>query len=156
MYSLGHMLGTQLEMSTDKNAQTETSVRLRSALEAKGLSIKEAAEACEIPYRSFQNYTLGLRDPNAEALGTISSRLGISVDWLLTGDGQMLRGVPVGEAHGGAENPREQALLALWRELDEGEQREIQLAAEEKKRLKILEQRLAELEAVVADAKRLA
>ncbi|KEA28997.1 XRE family transcriptional regulator [Pseudomonas aeruginosa C0324C] len=134
----------------------ETSVRLRAALEAKGLSIKEAAEACGIPYRSFQNYTLGLREPNAEALGTISSRLGISVDWLLTGDGRMLRGVSVGEAPGGAENPREQALLALWRELDEGEQREIQLAAEEKKRLKILEQRLAELEAVVADVKRLA
>ncbi|HBO5521300.1 helix-turn-helix domain-containing protein [Pseudomonas aeruginosa] len=156
MYSLGHMLGTRLEMSTDKNAQMETSVRLRAALEAKGLSIKEAAEACGIPYRSFQNYTLGLREPNAEALGTISSRLGISVDWLLTGDGRMLRGVSVGEAPGGAENPREQALLALWRELDEGEQREIQLAAEEKKRLKILEQRLAELEAVVADVKRLA
>ncbi len=145
-----------MEMSTDKNAQMETSVRLRAALEAKGLSIKEAAEACGIPYRSFQNYTLGLREPNAEALGTISSRLGISVDWLLTGDGRMLRGVSVGEAPGGAENPREQALLALWRELDEGEQREIQLAAEEKKRLKILEQRLAELEAVVADVKRLA
>ncbi|HHQ3521775.1 TPA: helix-turn-helix domain-containing protein [Pseudomonas aeruginosa] len=143
-------------MSTDKNAQMETSVRLRAALEAKGLSIKEAAEACGIPYRSFQNYTLGLREPNAEALGTISSRLGISVDWLLTGDGRMLRGVSVGQAPGGAENPREQALLALWRELDEGEQREIQLAAEEKKRLKILEQRLAELEAVVADVKRLA
>ncbi|RTX42189.1 helix-turn-helix domain-containing protein [Pseudomonas aeruginosa] len=156
MYSLGHMLGTRLEMSTDKNAQMETSVRLRAALEAKGLSIKEAAEACGIPYRSFQNYTLGLREPNAEALGTISSRLGISVDWLLTGDGRMLRGVSVGQAPGGAENPREQALLALWRELDEGEQREIQLAAEEKKRLKILEQRLAELEAVVADVKRLA
>ncbi|WP_254598247.1 helix-turn-helix domain-containing protein [Pseudomonas aeruginosa] len=156
MYSLGHMLGTHLEMSTDKNAQMETSLRLRAALEAKGLSIKEAAEACGIPYRSFQNYTLGLREPNAEALGTISSRLGISVDWLLTGDGRMLRGVSVGEAPGGAENPREQALLALWRELDEGEQREIQLAAEEKKRLKILEQRLAELEAVVADVKRLA
>ncbi|MCO3755936.1 helix-turn-helix domain-containing protein [Pseudomonas aeruginosa] len=156
MYSLGHMLGTRLEMSTDKNAQMETSVRLRAALEAKGLSIKEAAEACGIPYRSFQNYTLGLREPNAEALGTISSRLGISVDWLLTGDGRMLRGVSVGDAPGGAENPREQALLALWRELDEGEQREIQLAAEEKKRLKILEQRLAELEAVVAGGKRLA
>ena len=156
MYPLGHMLGTHLEMSTDKNAQTETSVRLRAALEAKGLSIKEAAEACEIPYRSFQNDTLGLREPNAEALGTISSRLGISVDWLLTGDGQMLRGASVKVPHDGAENPREQALLALWRELDEGEQREIQLAAEEKKRLKILEQRLAELEAVVADAKRLA
>ncbi|RPX48107.1 transcriptional regulator, partial [Pseudomonas aeruginosa] len=32
MYPLGHMLGTHLEMSTDKSAQTETSVRLRAAL----------------------------------------------------------------------------------------------------------------------------
>jgi len=55
-----------------------------------------------------------------------------------------------------AENPREQALLALWRERDEHAQREIHGAAEEKKRLKTLEQRLQELEAVVADIKRLA
>lgn len=57
---------------------------------------------------------------------------------------------------GAAESPREQALLALWRELDEDAKREIQSAAEEKKRLKSLEQRLQELEAVVADIKRLA
>ncbi len=53
-------------------------------------------------------------------------------------------------------NPREQAILELYRALDEDAQREIQNAAEEKKRLKTLEQRLQELEAVVADIKRLA
>ncbi|MBO7962636.1 helix-turn-helix domain-containing protein [Pseudomonas aeruginosa] len=81
---------------------------------------------------------------------------GVRLDWLLTGEGPMWRGADPQKAEATPTDPREQALLALWRELDEGEQREIQLAAEEKKRLKILEQRLAELEAVVADAKRLA
>ena len=81
---------------------------------------------------------------------------GISLDWLLTGEGPMHRGEAGQAVQGAAENPREQALLALWRELDEGTQREIQRAAEEKKRLKALEQRLQELEAVVAAGKRLA
>jgi len=53
-------------------------------------------------------------------------------------------------------SPREQALLTLWRELDEDAQREIQRHAEEKKRLTTLEQRVSELEAVVAAGKRLA
>lgn len=52
-----------------------------------------------------------------------------------------------------AQNPREQA---LWRELVEDEEREIKHAAEEKKRLTSLEQRVAELESVVVDGKRLA
>ncbi|BCR26642.1 hypothetical protein KAM429_08570 [Aquipseudomonas alcaligenes] len=81
---------------------------------------------------------------------------GISLDWLLTGEGPMRRGEMGPAAPASAESPREQALLALWRELDEDAQREIQLAAEEKKRLKTLEQRLQELEAVVAAGKRLA
>lgn len=81
---------------------------------------------------------------------------GLSMDWLLYGEGPMHRGEAGQTEQGAAANPREQALLALWRELDEGAQREIQLAAEEKKRLKTLEQRLQELEAVVAAGKRLA
>ncbi|MBT9301621.1 phage repressor protein [Pseudomonas proteolytica] len=79
---------------------------------------------------------------------------GISLDWLLTGGGQMLRSEVGHASPASTENPREQALLALWRELDDDSQREIQLAAEEKKRLKTLEQRLQELEAVVASGKK--
>ena len=81
---------------------------------------------------------------------------GVSLDWLLTGEGPMRRAEVGRAATANAESPREQALLALWRELDEDAQREIQLAAEEKKRLKTLEQRLQELEAVVAAGKKLA
>ncbi|WP_313473931.1 helix-turn-helix domain-containing protein [Stutzerimonas kunmingensis] len=83
---------------------------------------------------------------------------GVCLDWLLTGEGPMLRGESAQAPSAGSEptNPREQAILELYRALDEGAQREIQNAAEEKKRLKTLEQRLQELEAVVADIKRLA
>ncbi len=88
----------------------------------------------------------------------IAAERGISLDWLLTGEGPMLRGqsAPVDSGSSGPANPREQAILELYRALDEDAQREIQSAAEEKKRLKALEQRLQELEAVVADIKRLA
>lgn len=78
------------------------------------------------------------------------------MDWLLYGEGPMLRGEEGKAAQVAAENPREQALLVLWRELDEGAQREIQRTAEEKKRLTEIEQRLSELEAVVSAGKRLA
>ena len=56
----------------------------------------------------------------------------------------------------GAQNSLEHALLAIWRELDEDAQRDLHRAAVEKKRLSTLESRLAELEAVVSDVKRLA
>lgn len=134
--------------------------RIRVAVEAMDLTLREAAERCSIPYSSLQNWVGGHRAPRIESIVTIGSQLGISVDWLLTGEGSMFR---YGGATGVAEpaqaqagDPREQALLTLFRELGEEDQREIQHAAEEKKRLKRLEQRIAELEAVVADAKRMA
>ncbi|MDH1341530.1 helix-turn-helix domain-containing protein [Ectopseudomonas oleovorans] len=86
----------------------------------------------------------------------VAGEKGVSLDWLLTGEGPMHRGEAGQVERGAAESPREQALLALWRELDEDAQREIQRAAEEKKRLNTLEQRVSELEAVVAAGKRLA
>lgn len=79
----------------------------------------------------------------------------VCLDWLLTGEGPMRRdgGADAGlqEGAGGyAANPREHAMLALWRELDEDAQREIQHAAQEKKRLSTLEDQLQELAAAVA------
>ena len=130
--------------------------RIREAVESLGLTLKQAAERCEIPYSSMQNWAGGHREPRPDALITIGSRLGISIDWLLSGEGPMHRGEVGQIGQGAAESPREQALLALWRELDEDTQREIQRAAEEKKRLNTLEQRVSELEAVVAAGKRLA
>lgn len=131
--------------------------RIREAVEKLGLTLKQAADKTGIPYSSLQNWAGGHREPRPEALITLGSQLGISIDWLLTGEGPMRRGEMQSEAAPAvADNPREQALLALWRELDEGAQREIQRAAEEKKRLTTLEQRVSELEAVVEAGKRLA
>lgn len=81
---------------------------------------------------------------------------GVSLDWLLTGEGSMYRENGGNTPAEPADSPRERAMLALWRELDEEAQREIQRHAEEKKRLNTLEQRVAELEAVVVAGKRLA
>ena len=81
---------------------------------------------------------------------------GVSLDWLLTGEGQMFRNSAVHMVAEPDFSPRELALLLLFRELEEEDQREIQSAAAEKKRLKTLEQRLAELEAVVSDIKKMA
>lgn len=125
--------------------------RLRLALDSLGLKITQAAEKSEIPYRSWQNYLSGAREPGAEALSAICARLGVSIDWLLTGEGPMRRG---GAAAGLAtENPREEGMLNLFRELPEAEQREIQQVASEKKRLREVEQKLEEVSAQLAGRK---
>nr|WP_288467444.1 helix-turn-helix domain-containing protein [uncultured Pseudomonas sp.] len=129
--------------------------RIREAVEQLGLTLKQAAEKTALPYSSLQNWAGGHREPRPEALITIGSRLGISIDWLLTGEGAMRRG-EAPHPSSVPDSSAEQALLTLWRELDESGQQEIQRAAEEKKRLLTLENRLRELETVVADIKRLA
>jgi transcriptional regulator with XRE-family HTH domain len=69
--------------------------RLRQGIDSLGLkNLKDVSERCGIPYRSLQNYLSGEREPNAEALTQISTHLGISVDWLLTGTGSQFRGDP--------------------------------------------------------------
>ncbi|MEJ3577098.1 helix-turn-helix domain-containing protein [Pseudomonas fragi] len=129
--------------------------RLRSVLDKKGLSIKEASDLVGIPYRTLQNYLLDEREPNAKALSAIRTHLGISVDWLLTGEGSMT-GVPAQQVQTGAPpaNPQEEAILELFRSLGEAGRREIQIAAEEKKRLMDVEQRLKDLTKILADTKR--
>ena len=53
-----------------------------------------------------------------------------------------------------AENAREEAVLTLFRALDEDAQREIQQAAEEKKRLRDVERRLDDLSAALLEVKK--
>ncbi|MCT9825203.1 helix-turn-helix domain containing protein [Pseudomonas sp. KHB2.9] len=84
----------------------------------------------------------------------VSEAEGVSLDWLLTGEGAMLRGVSVAPAVSLPTSPQEDAILALFRSLEETDRREIQSAAEEKKRIRDIEQRLKDLTEALADTKR--
>lgn len=80
----------------------------------------------------------------------------ICLDWLLAGEGPMRRDGATPSVDSATDGPHERSFLALWRELDDAAQQEVRRVAEDKKRLATLEQRLTELEAVVAAGKRLA
>ena len=155
MYLFVRSIRTQTSASIGSYEKMSIAARLRSVLDKKGLSIKEASDLVGIPYRTLQNYLLDEREPNAKALSAIRTHLGISVDWLLTGEGSMT-GVPAQQVQAGAApaNPQEEAILELFRSLGEAGRREIQIAAEEKKRLMDVEQRLKDLTEILADTKR--
>lgn len=84
----------------------------------------------------------------------VSEAEGVSMDWPLTGEGTMLRGVSVAATDLTATTPEEDAILALFRSLEETDRREIQSAAEEKKRIRDIKQRLKDLTQALADTKR--
>lgn len=128
-------------------------LRLKKVLESKGLKIKEVAELCDIPYRTLQNYLLGEREPSAKALSTIGTQLGVSLDWLLTGEGQMYKNAPPPEQQLQALTPKERALLELFKELNDKDQREIYQDAEQKKHMSDLERELKELKSIVEQQK---
>ena len=84
----------------------------------------------------------------------VSEGEGVSLDWLLTGEGAMLRGGSAAPTASPVTSPQEDAILALFRSLEETDRREIQSAAEEKKRIRDIEQRLKDLTEALADTKR--
>lgn len=85
---------------------------------------------------------------------SVAESKGISLDWLLTGEGAMHRGTDEVRSVEPVNSPKEEAILALFRSLDENGQRDIQSAAEEKKRLKDMAQQLTEITAMLNDNKR--
>ena len=69
------------------------SERLKQILEAKNMTITEFSNVTGISYRSAMNYLNEGRDPNVEGLVKIHEALGISITWLLTGNGAMFQTV---------------------------------------------------------------
>jgi transcriptional regulator with XRE-family HTH domain len=154
MYLFVRSIRTKTGASIGSYEKMSIATRLRSVLDLKGLSIKEASEVVGIPYRTLQNYLLDEREPNAKAMGAIRTNLGVSVDWLLTGEGTMFRGVTAEGTSAIAENLQEEAMLELFRSLGDAGRRELQTVAEEKKRLMDIELRLKELTETLADTNR--
>ena len=76
----------------------------------------------------------------------IAEDRGINLDWLLTGNGEMLRGATCQPSSSNL-SPKEEALLAMFNELSEDDQREICRLAEDKKRLRDMSKQIEELQA---------
>lgn len=83
-------------------------------IEQLGGSIAKFSERSGINYRSVQNYMRGDREPNSEAYLKFA-QLGININWLLTGEGQMF----VGGSSINHLTQQEQALLEDYRESNE-------------------------------------
>jgi transcriptional regulator with XRE-family HTH domain len=115
----------------------------------------QLADALGVSPQTISSWKSRESVPYAQCV-SIAEEWSVSLDWLLTGIGPMYRGESASSGHGSTDNPREQALLALWRELDEDAQREIQRSAQEKKRLSDIEAQLKELAAAVAALNRTA
>jgi len=80
---------------------------------------------------------------------------GISLDWLLLGEGPILRQVqPDSCAIDQESTTRENTILALWRMLDEDDRCAIQNALEEKRRLRDLELKLSEMATILSSLTR--
>lgn len=83
-------------------------------IEQLGRSITKFSERSGINYRSVQNYMRGDREPNSEAYLKFA-QLGININWLLTGEGEMF----VGGSSTNHLTQQEQALLEDYRESNE-------------------------------------
>lgn len=75
----------------------------------------------------------------------LSETEGVALDWLLAGEGSMMKGDVASTSDGIGIDHQENAILALFRSLEESDRRDIQSAAEEKKRIRDIEQRLKDL-----------
>lgn len=66
--------------------------RLKDAMALKWPTIKDFSEATGIPYPSLREYISGKKKPGLDALASICIASGVSADWLLTGEGNKVRG----------------------------------------------------------------
>lgn len=86
----------------------------------------------------------------------IAQTRGISLDWLLLGEGPILRHSSTEAIEDAQESTtREDTILALWRLLDEDDRYVIQKALEEKRRLRDMELKLSEMASILSSLQHL-
>ena len=76
----------------------------------------------------------------------VAKEFNVSIDWLLTGRGEVLPGVTAPSSTSNLD-PKEEALLTMFKELSADDQREICRLAEDKKRLHDMSKQIEELQA---------
>uniref|UniRef100_A0A7C2V5Z5 XRE family transcriptional regulator n=1 Tax=Hydrogenobacter sp. TaxID=2152829 RepID=A0A7C2V5Z5_9AQUI len=88
--------------------------RLKLLMKLLGINLKEFAEISGIPYRTLQNYTLGVREPTIENLQKMANATNCDLHWLITGKGKPFREEPKEQL-----DPRRLAIIKLVLEMPE-------------------------------------
>ncbi len=109
--------------------------RLKILMDILNLNIKDFSEKTGIPYRTLQNYLLGLREPTVSNLTKIATHLGININWLLTGEGELF-------IQKSSIDSRRQAIIQLILDMPEDKLDDIyKMLEKEKLLLELLEER---------------
>ena len=77
-------------MSSEKSKKNIIGLRLRAALEERGVRPPDVAEKLGVPASTVYGWTQGLREPKGEILGKIVKEFGINPFYLLTGEEPIL------------------------------------------------------------------
>ncbi|WP_375685383.1 helix-turn-helix domain-containing protein [Bartonella sp. TT110JLCBS] len=81
--------------------KTELAKRLREIRHTLGFTErKQFARHFEIPETTMRNYETGLQEPPASIMRIYKDRCGISLDWLVTGEGEMFSNMAKAKAAG--------------------------------------------------------
>ncbi|WP_375613734.1 helix-turn-helix domain-containing protein [Bartonella sp. AP153HLJHH] len=84
-----------------KEPKTELAKRLCEVRRALGFTErKQFAKHFEIPETTMRNYETGLQEPPASIMRIYKDRCGISLDWLVTGEGEMFSDMAKAKAAG--------------------------------------------------------
>ena len=69
--------------------------RLRKAIKDTNMKITDFSRYSGIPYTTIQEYIYDNRMPGGESLLKICTNLSVSMDWLMTGEGEMYKEKPI-------------------------------------------------------------
>ena len=72
---------------------------MRQFLRDEELSLKEFSEKIGVNYRTLQNYLGGISTPSGEFLIAANEEYGVSIKWLLKGDGEMYDAESMNKIH---------------------------------------------------------
>ncbi|WP_375704483.1 helix-turn-helix domain-containing protein, partial [Bartonella sp. AD328YNZD] len=85
----------------EKEPKTELAKRLREIRHTLGFAErKQFAKHFDIPETTMRNYETGLQEPPASIMRIYKNRCGVSLDWLVTGEGEMFSDMAKAKAAG--------------------------------------------------------
>lgn len=75
----------------NNSGQSSLGQRLKLVIQNKNMNLTNFAKTASISYRTLQQYLTDNRIPGGEVLIKLHKHLDISIDWLLTGQGEMYK-----------------------------------------------------------------